>query len=78
MVKNPPTMQETLFNCWVQKIPWQRAWQPIPVFLPEKSHRQRILASYSPWGHKESDMTEQLTLSLLFTETEIRLEVIKG
>ena len=25
--------------------------------------RQRSLASYSPWGHKESDMTEQLTLS---------------
>ena len=23
---------------WVRKIPWRRKWQPIPVFLPEKSH----------------------------------------
>ena len=29
-----------------------------PVFLPGESHGQRSLASYSPWGHKESDMTE--------------------
>ena len=29
---------------------------PTPVFLPEKSHRQRSLAGYSPWGWKESDM----------------------
>ena len=32
--------------------------------LAEKSHGQRRLAGYGPWGHKESDMTEQLTLSL--------------
>ena len=30
------------------------------VFLPRKSHGQRILAGYSPWGRKESDMTKQL------------------
>ena len=35
-----------------------------PVFLPGELHRQRRLVSYSPWGHKESDMTEKLTLSL--------------
>jgi len=46
---------------WVGKIPWRRKWQPTPVILPEKSHRQRSLAGYSPWGHKESDMTEQLS-----------------
>ena len=34
-----------------------RAWQPNPVFLPGESHGQRSLAGYSPWGHKESDMT---------------------
>ena len=45
------------FNLWVGKIPWRRAWQPTPVFLPEKYHRQRSLAGYSPWGHKELDMT---------------------
>ena len=43
---------------WVGKIPWRRAWQPIPVFLPGKSHGQRGLADYRPQGHKESDMTE--------------------
>ena len=43
------------------KIPWRRKWQPTPVFLPGASHGQRSLAGYSPWGHKESDTTEQLT-----------------
>ena len=36
----------------------RRAWQPTPVFLPGESHGQRRLVGYSPWGHKESDMTE--------------------
>ena len=36
---------------------WRRKWQPSPVFLPGKSHGQRNLAGYSPWGHKESDTT---------------------
>ena len=43
---------------------WRRKWQPIPVFLPGESHGQRSLAGYSPWGGKESDTTEQLTLLL--------------
>ena len=34
------------------------------VFLPGKPHGQRSLVGYSPWGHAESDMTEQLTLEL--------------
>jgi len=46
------------FGPWVRKIPWRRPWQPIPVFLPGESHGQRNLVSYSPWRHKESDMTE--------------------
>ena len=48
------------FNPWVGKIPWRRAWQPTPIFLPGKSYGQRSLAGYSPWGCKESeaDMTE--------------------
>ena len=41
------------------KIPWKKAWQPTPVFLPGESLEQRSLAGYSPWGHKESDTTEQ-------------------
>ena len=42
----------------VRKIPWRRAWQPTPVFLPGKSYGQRSLVSYSPGGCKESDTTE--------------------
>ena len=46
------------FEPWVRKILWRRKWQPIPVFLPGESHAQRNLAGYSPWGCKESDITE--------------------
>ena len=49
------------FDPWVGKIPWRRAWQPTPVFLPGEALGQRSLAGYSPWGHKESDTTEQLS-----------------
>ena len=59
MVKNLPTMQETQVCFWVGKIPWRRAWQPTPVFLPGESHEQRSLVGYSPWGHKKSNTTEQ-------------------
>ena len=52
------------FDLWVRKIPWGRKWQPIPVFLPGKFYRQRSLVGCSPWGHKESDMTEQLSTHL--------------
>ena len=45
------------FDPGVGKIPWRRAWQPTPVFLPGESLGQRSLAGYSPWGCKESDMT---------------------
>ena len=40
---------------------------PTPVFLPGEFHQQRILAGYSPLGHKESDTTEQLS-SISFLE----------
>ena len=40
------------FHPWVGKIPWRRKWQPTPVFLPGKSHGQRSLVSYGPWGCK--------------------------
>ena len=46
------------FNPWVRKIPWRRKRQPVPVILPRKSHGQRSLVGYSPWGCKESDTTE--------------------
>ena len=46
------------FDPWVGKIPWRSTWQPIWVFLPGETQGQRSLASYSPQGHRESDMTE--------------------
>ena len=49
MAKNPPA-RRCGFYPWVGKIPWRRAWQPTPVFLPGKSHRQRSLVGYRPWG----------------------------
>ena len=51
------------FNPWVGKIPWRRKWQPIPIFLPGKSHAQRSLAGDSLWGHKESDRTKRLAFT---------------
>ena len=42
---------------------WRRKWQPTPVILPGEFHEQRSLAGYSPWGCKESGMTEQLSLT---------------
>ena len=46
---------------------WRRKWPPTPVFLPGEYHRQRSLASYSPWGLKEPDITKGLRLSLSIT-----------
>ena len=54
------------FNPWLRKIPWRREWLPTPVFLPGEFHGQRSLVGYSLWGHKESDRTERITLSLSF------------
>ena len=52
-------MQETHMRCgfnpWVRKIPWRKAWQPAPVCLPGKAHGQKMLASCSRWGHKQSE-----------------------
>ena len=46
------------FNPWVRKVPWRRAWQPVPVSLPGESHGQRSMEGYSSPGHKELDTTE--------------------
>ena len=52
------------FDPWVGKFPWRRKWQPTAVLLLGEFHGQKSLVGYSPGGHKESDKTEQLTLSL--------------
>ena len=44
----------------------RRKWQPTPVRLPRKFHRWRSLVGYSPWGRKESDMTERLQFLSFF------------
>ena len=49
------------FDPWVRKILWRMKGQPTPVFLPGEAHGQRSLRGYSPWGHKELDMTEWLS-----------------
>ena len=46
------------FDPWVRKSLWRRKWLATPVFSPGKSHGQRSLAGYSPWGLTESDTTE--------------------
>ena len=46
------------FDPLVRKIPWRREWLPTPEFLPGEFCAQRSLEGYSPWGHKESDMTK--------------------
>ena len=46
------------FNPWVKKILWSREWHLTPIVLPVESHGQKSMVGYSPWGHKESDMTE--------------------
>ena len=63
VVKNLPMqeMQETWVRSLGQEDPPQRKKRyPTPVFLPGKSHGQGSLVGYSPWGRKESDMTECL------------------
>ena len=61
-VKRLPTMEA---DPWVGKICWRRKWQPTPALLPGKSPGWRSLAGYSPWGHEESDTTEQVPFTAL-------------
>ena len=46
------------FDPWIRKVPWKREWLPTPIFLPGEFYGQKSLAGYSPWGHKELDITE--------------------
>ena len=45
---------------WIQLSSWTELnpVNPLLVFFPEEPHRQRSLAGYSPWGHREPDATE--------------------
>ena len=53
VVKDLPTNAGDIeLHPWVRTLPWRRARQPAPVFLPGESHGQRSLEGYSPWGHR--------------------------
>ena len=52
--------QTCLLSNTIYYVHWRRKWHPTPVLLPGKSHGWRSLVGYSPWGRKESDMTERL------------------
>ena len=67
LVKNPPAMWET----WVQSLGWE---DPLEK---EKATHSNILAWRIPWGHKESDTSESLSLSL-FTEMEPRSPTLQA
>ena len=61
VVKNPTAMQEMqecAFDPSVVKIPWRTKCLPTPVFVSRESPGQRSLVGYSPWGHKELDMSD--------------------
>ena len=58
LVKNPPAMQEPSFDTWAGKIPWRGELLPTPIFWHGEFH-----VLYSPWGHKELDTTEPLSLT---------------
>ena len=64
------------FEPWVGKIPWRRKWQSTPVLLPGKSHGQRSLVGYSPWGCKELDTIERLHFHFHFHFTHQGRETV--
>ena len=67
--KAPEDLLPPPLNCW------RRQWQPTPVLLPGTSHGGRSLVGYSPWGHKESDMAEQLHFTHFTHFTRFKLSL---
>ena len=62
VAKNLPAMWKMRVQSLGWEDPLEEKWQSTPVFSPGKFHGQRTLAGYSPWGHKESGITEQLSI----------------
>ena len=56
------SLRRRRFDPWVGKISCRRKWQPVPVFLPGKSHGQRSLVDYRPWGSKDMTGVTEHTL----------------
>ena len=57
-------MQQRQVQSLGQEGPLEKETANTPVCVPGEFHGQRSLAGYSPWGHKKSDMTERLWLTL--------------
>ena len=62
-VQNPPAMRETWVWSLGWKIPWRRAWKATPVFLLRESSWTEEPGWLQSMGHKESDMTERLSIA---------------
>ena len=60
MVKNLPAMWETGVQSLGQEDPLEEGMATHSSILAGESHGQRSLVGYSPWGHKESDITEAI------------------
>ena len=67
------------FDPWVQKIPQRRKWQPTPVFLSGKSHGQRNLVGYSPWGSwwVRHDLVSKQQFTYMQFKNRIKQERVK-
>ena len=64
MVKNLPAMQETQVLSLGQENPLEKGTTTHSSILAWRIPWTEESAGYSPWGHKEVDMTEKLRLSL--------------
>ena len=73
-VKNLPAM----WDAWFGKILWRSEWQPTPVFLPRKSHGQRRLGGYSPWGRRVGHhwVTDTFHSAVQWTHTHTHFGVL--
>ena len=66
MVRNPPAMQVTQVRSMGQEDHLEKGMAMHSSILAWRFHGQRNLVGHSPWGHKVSGMTEQLTFTLHF------------
>ena len=48
LLANAGDIRDCRIDPWVRKMPWRRAWQPMTIFLPRKSHGQGGLTGYGP------------------------------
>ena len=62
-LKNPPGMQDTLIRSLDQEDSLEKEMATTPVFLPGEFHGWRSLEGYSPWSHKEWDVTNTFTFT---------------